>query len=162
MLQTIDRALTLLVDMEADGQIEFLQGLTENQREMVKVETKCKSVILMALKNLSSGRSIDTILTSAAAECNAIQKNHALLLTEKSYFLSAMLYVIIVKLQQQSPDNNNIVPEMVTKITIENIDHPLRVLTAEEAAQITPSPDTHYVMALIVFSCRRKDACTIS
>ncbi len=89
-------------------------------------------------------------------------KDHDSLINDKSYFLSAMLYVIIVKLQQQSPDNKDIVPEIITKITIANIDHPLGVLTSEEAEKITPSPDKHYLVTLIVCACKRKGGCTIS
>ncbi len=164
MLQTIDRALTLLVDMEAREQMAFLQtlGLTGNQRkEVLQIESKCKTCISKALENLDKGNGIQSILQSAAIECNAIQKEHAGLIDTKSYFISAMLHVIILKLNTHSPDNTKILHGIVSAITIEGDTQTFRELTPDEAENIAPEKEG-YLKILILNSCRERGKCTVS
>ena len=162
MLQTIDRALTLLVDMEeVEGQAEFLQAQSKSQLETIS--TTCTGIIEDAVTENSNGSRIEDILQTAIAELDALQKRNTGLIIKRLYFISAIIYIIVMRIN--GGDSNF---DVVKRLTLGGGKSGLLELTTDEVTMINPyiQPKAYVQNAIYgsvdhkIFS--DKSSCTIS
>jgi hypothetical protein len=162
MLQTIDRALTLLVDMEeVEGQAEFLQAQSKSQLETIS--TTCTGIIEDAVTENSNGSRIEDILQTAIAELDVLQKRNTGLIIKRLYFISAIIYIIIMRI---NGGGSNF--DVVKQLTLDGGRSGLLELTTDEVTMINPyiQPKAYVQNAIYgsvdhkIFS--DKSSCTIS
>ncbi len=163
MLQTIDRALTLLVDMESENQMRFLQALSKAEsEELESINTQCIAIMTTAEQAKLGGTVIKNVLQNAADDLSALQRKHASLIVKRPYFISAILHIIIMKSDRAQ---NNF--DIVETLTLDGTASGLSKLSLDEVTMINPyrQPEAYLKNAIYESVDHTKFAdksCTIS
>ena len=164
MLQTIDRALTLLVDMNEDEHVFSLQArrASDGSTPIDEIVAECKTVIKDANTQHRKNTPIGEILQKVTNDCDAITKKYKAWIysNKRLYFIEAILHITIIMLDH---NDSSIIKTMEldgNKGVLEELS-PKQVTEINPEKDLSPNHDGHLVK-VVSAACGESSSCTIS
>ena len=164
MLQTIDRALTLLVDMNEDEHVFSVQSrrASDGSAPVGEIVTECKTVIKDAKTRHRQNTPIGEILQEVTNSCDAITKKYSKLIYNKNrlYFIEAILHITMIIL-----DHNDLT--IIKTMELDARKGVLEELSPQQVREINPDLDVStnhddHLVKVVSAACGESSSCTIS
>ncbi len=161
MLQTIDRALTLLVDMNEDELMVSMQSrkVGGGIAPISEIMKKCKSIIRKAIAPKTQSKPIEEILQEVTNDCDAITQTYSEWIDDKKrlYFIEAILHITIIILEHEDST-------IIKAMELNGKKGILNELTPQQVNDINPhmSLEGDYLFKVVSAACEKKGSCTIS